>query len=222
MPAPAGLAEEEGTSTVQDARSRERSRCRRSRDDQIRSVRLQISRREKACLLDCCLLAFCLLACLLLAVRAVRAVRAVSAVSMMKRAVAQCPGGRQAEASTTAEPIQSWNVNCCRPPRRSVGLVGQYCTSQILDPFQGQGKGKGKGLPRGSRWRWLAGLAWPSRSFCSGGSFPQGRERYGNSHCHSHGHSHLSAQCAANNSYSRPQSPTRNPTASQDTLHFTG
>jgi hypothetical protein len=98
MPAPAGLAEEEGTSTVQDARSRERSRCRRSRDDQIRSDRFgcrYLDARRLACLLDCCLLA-----CLLLAVRA------VSAVSMMKRAVAQCPGGRQAEASTTAEPIQ--------------------------------------------------------------------------------------------------------------------
>lgn len=83
------------------------------------------------------------------------------------------------------------------------GTVLQYSPVRVRFwiTFRGRARGRGKGLPRGSRWRslaWLTWLTWPSkkkaRSFRSGGSFAQGRERYGNSH--SHGHSHPSAQGA--------------------------
>jgi hypothetical protein len=67
----------------------------------------------------------------------------------MKRAVAQFLGGRQAEASTTAESM--WNRGMWAAAARRAGVLGwwysttvQSCPSQILDHFQGQGKGKGE------------------------------------------------------------------------------
>jgi len=70
----------------------------------------------------------------------------------MKRAVAQFLGGRQAEASTTAESmVEPWNVGCCSAAAAARRVLGwwysptaQSCPSQILDHFQGQGKGKGE------------------------------------------------------------------------------
>jgi len=141
---------------------------------------------------------------------------------------------------------------CCRCPP-SVGLVVQSYSTVLSESdfgsLSGAGQGEGAfGLPRGSRRRslaWLAWLTWPSkkkaRSFRSGGSFAQGRERYGNSH--SHGHSHPSAQGAvrckqclfsAIISDAKPHSLTGHASqdsghasqdtlrhASPDTLHFT-
>ena len=166
----------------------------------------------------------------------------------MKRAVAQFLGGRQAEASTTAESmVEPWNVGCCSAAAAARRVLGWwYSTFLQYSPvrvrfwitFRGRARGRGKGLPRGSRWRSLAWLTWPSkkkaRSFRSGGSFAQGRERYGNSH--SHGHSHPSAQGAvrckqclfsAIISDAKPHSLTGHASqdtlrhASPDTLHFT-
>lgn len=84
---------------------------------------------------------------------------------MMKRAVAQFLGGRQAEASTTAESmVEPWNVGCCSAAAAARRVLGwwysptaQSCPSQILDHFQGQGKGKGLSDCREA----LAGARWP-------------------------------------------------------------
>jgi hypothetical protein len=79
----------------------------------------------------------------------------------MKRAVAQFLGGRQAEASTTAESM--WNRGMWAAAARRAGVLGwwysatvQSCPSQILD-HSGAGQGEGGKDCREA----LAGARWP-------------------------------------------------------------
>jgi hypothetical protein len=84
----------------------------------------------------------------------------------MKRAVAQFLGGRQAEASTTAEsmvePVECGLLLCCSCSPPSVGLVVVQSYSTVLSEsdfgsLSGAGQGEGGKDCREA----LAGARWP-------------------------------------------------------------